>query len=106
MERCSPMSTKPRPRGGAELGPTGRPLPRLTDPRPLDRHGPARVIALCNQKGGVGKTTARTNLGGPLAEYGRRVVLVDFHPQGALSVGLGVNPMERDQTIYNCLMER
>jgi chromosome partitioning protein len=64
------------------------------------------VIALCNQKGGVGKTTTTINLGAALAEFGRRVLLVDFDPQGALSVGLGVNPMELDRTVYNVLMER
>jgi chromosome partitioning protein len=89
-----------------EIGPTGRPRPRLHDPKPLTEHGPAKIIALCNQKGGVGKTTTAINLGAALTEFGRRVLLVDFDPQGALSVGLGVNPNELDQTIYNALMER
>jgi chromosome partitioning protein len=80
-----------------------RPIP---DPPPLERHGPARIIALCNQKGGVGKTTSCINLGAALAELGRRVLLVDFDPQGALSVGLGVAPHQLERTAYNLLMER
>lgn len=69
-------------------------------------HGPARIIALCNQKGGVGKTTTTINLGAALAEAGKRVLLVDFDPQGALSVGLGVSTYELDLTVYNLLMQR
>ena len=87
------------------LGPTGRPLPVFPDPEPLLVHGPARVAAVCNQKGGVGKTTTTINLGAALAEQGRRVLLVDFDPQGALSVGLGIQPHELDATVYNLLME-
>jgi chromosome partitioning protein len=93
----------------ADLGPADptaytvrRPIP---EPMPTDRHGPARIIALANQKGGVGKTTSTINLGAALAEYGRRVLLVDFDPQGALSVGLGVNPHNLDLSIYNLLMQ-
>jgi chromosome partitioning protein len=78
----------------------------LPEPPPLQRHGPARVVALCNQKGGVGKTTSAINLGAALAEVGRRVLLVDFDPQGALSAGLGVQPHQLDRTSYNLLMER
>ena len=88
------------------VGPTGRKLPKFKEPKPLTSHGPARILAMCNQKGGVGKTTSTINLGAALAEYGRRVLLVDFDPQGALSVGLGVNPLQLDKTVYNLLMER
>lgn len=94
------MSTKEK------LGPTGRPLPSFPIPPPLAQHGPARIIAMCNQKGGVGKTTSTINLGAALAEYGRKVLLVDFDPQGALSVGLGVPIHELDTTVYNLLVER
>ncbi|MGN6607223.1 MAG: ParA family protein [Jatrophihabitans sp.] len=80
-------------------------LDPLPDPPPLERHGPARVVALCNQKGGVGKTTSAINLGAALAEVGRRVLLVDFDPQGALSVGLGVASQHLETTVYNLIME-
>lgn len=88
------------------LGPTGRPRREIPEPLPLEKHGPAKVLAMCNQKGGVGKTTSTINLGAALAECGRRVLLVDFDPQGALSVGLGVQPHELDLTVYNVIMER
>jgi len=88
------------------IGSTGRPRRRVPEPALIANHGPAKIMAICNQKGGVGKTTSTINLGAALAEYGRRVLLVDFDPQGALSVGLGVQPQQLDQTIYNVIMER
>lgn len=87
------------------LGLTGRLARAIPDPPPKDTHGPAQVIAMCNQKGGVGKTTSTINLGASLAEYGRRVLLVDLDPQGALSAGLGVPHYDLDHTVYNLLVE-
>jgi chromosome partitioning protein len=100
------LDVEPVSRQEGSLGPTGRPLRYIGEPPPLTEHGPARIIAMCNQKGGVGKTTTTINLGAALAECGRRVLLVDFDPQGALSVGLGVNTHELDLTVYNLLMQR
>lgn len=89
-----------------ELGPTGRPLREYPDPAPISQHGPARILSMVNQKGGVGKTTSTINLGAALAECGRKVLLVDFDPQGALSAGFGTNPHELELTVYNVMMDR
>ncbi|WP_296645772.1 ParA family protein [Rhodoluna sp.] len=78
---------------------------RFPTPKRLANHGPARIIAMCNQKGGVGKTTTSINMSAALAEYGRKVLLVDFDPQGALSAGLGVNAHETT-TIYDLMLDR
>ena len=77
---------------------------RDPEPAPVTSHGPAIVLAMCNQKGGVGKTTSTINLGAALAEYGRRVLLVDLDPQGALSAGLGIAADRLDHTIYDLML--
>ena len=88
------------------IGPTGRPMPVIPEPEPRESHGNARIIAMCNQKGGVGKTTSTINLGAAIAEHGRRVLLVDFDPQGSLTVGLGVNPYDITTSVYDLVMKR
>ncbi len=80
---------------------TGKSFP--TPPK-LASHGPARVIAMCNQKGGVGKTTTTISLAAALAEYGRKVLVVDFDPQGALSVNLA-SEFQDGPTIYDLIMD-
>ena len=99
-------SRKPSP-GEAGAGP----LPsasRSRDSRPSRRPSPPlvlpTVIAIANQKGGVGKTTTAVNLGAALAELDYRVVVVDLDPQGNATTGLGVNPRDVAGSIYDVIM--
>jgi chromosome partitioning protein len=64
----------------------------------------ARLIAVANQKGGVGKTTTAVNLGAAAAELGHRVLLIDLDPQGNASTGLGINPRTLQSSMYDVLL--
>ncbi|MGP4983206.1 ParA family protein [Corynebacterium casei] len=91
--------------GEPEVGLTGRELRTIPQSPALEKNGPATIISMCNQKGGVGKTTSTINMGACLADYGRKVLLVDLDPQGALSAGLGLGHDEIEDTIYDVMLD-
>ena len=72
-------------------------------PSPFARSLP-RVLAVANQKGGVGKTTTAVNLGACLAELGYRVLVCDLDPQGNASTGLGLNPRNMQTSMYDVIL--
>ncbi len=79
--------------------------PQVADePVRLGKAKPPRVLAIANQKGGVGKTTTAINLGTALAAIGERVLIVDLDPQGNASTGLGIDNRSRNHSTYDVLI--
>ncbi|MEZ6190746.1 MAG: AAA family ATPase [Phycisphaerales bacterium] len=107
VEQAPPAAPKPVITPGIQ--PTQ--IKRPETPRPQANHDqpdndPPRIIALMNQKGGVGKTTTCTNLGAALARMGKRVLMIDLDPQAHLSLSLGVDPDEIELSMYDLLTDQ
>jgi chromosome partitioning protein len=79
-------------------------LQKLNESQPDPRPVRPRIIALANQKGGVGKTTTAINLGTALAATGEHVLIVDLDPQGNASTGLGIDRRNRECSTYDVLI--
>src|SRR5882757_5071808 len=103
----APSQNSPQPESSRPESPQSAPplAPTVVDFAPsLGRTRTPRVLAIANQKGGVGKTTTAINLGTALAAIGEQVLIVDLDPQGNASSGLGIDRRSRRHSTYDVLI--
>ena len=88
------------------LGPTGRPMPDIPEPSRWPATATRSSSPCATRRAASARPRPRSTSGAALAEYGRKVLMVDFDPQASLTVGMGINPNDLDTTIYHVMMEQ